>query len=57
MRKVSNWIVGFLAAAVCAGITYITRDASYGNILYNLAFLAAMIIILIVGCGIGHITP
>lgn len=53
MRKVSNWIVGFLAAAVCAGITYITRDASYGNILYNLAFLAAMIIILIVGCGIG----
>ncbi len=53
MRKVTNWIVGFLAAAVCAAITYITLDASLGNIIYNLCFLAAMVVILIVGCGIG----
>lgn len=53
MRKVSNWIVGFLAAGVCVGITYLTRDASLANILYNLAFLAAMVIIMAVGCGIG----
>ena len=53
MRRVTNWIVGFMAAAVCAGITYITMDASVGNIIYNLGFLAAMIVILLVGCGIG----
>ena len=53
MRRVTNWIVGFMAAAVCAGITYITMDASVGNIIYNLGFLQPMIVILLVGCGIG----
>lgn len=53
MRKVTNWIVGFMAAAVCLGITYITLDASLFNIIFNLCFLAAMLVILAVGCGIG----
>ena len=53
MRKITNWIVGLMAAAVVVAITYITLDSSLSNIIYNSCFLAAMIVILIVGCGIG----
>lgn len=53
MRRGTNWIVGLMAAGVVCAITYVTMDASFGNILYNLAFLTAMILILLVGCGVG----
>lgn len=53
MRKGSNFIVGALAAGVCLLITYITLDASRSNIIYNLCFLAAMLVIVIAGCAFG----
>lgn len=53
MRKFSNFIVGLLAAAVCGLITWLTLDSSFANIVYNLSFLAVMLIIIAVGLGIG----
>ena len=53
MRKFSNVIVGLVAAGVCALITYLTLDSSFANIVYNLSFLAVMLIIMAVGFGVG----
>ena len=53
MRKFSNVVVGLVAAGVCALITYLTLDSSFSNIVYNLCFLAVMLIIMVVGFGIG----
>ena len=53
MRKFSNVVVGLTAAGVCALITYLTIDSSLSNIIYNLCFLAVMLIIMAVGLGIG----
>ncbi len=53
MRRVSNVIVGLLAAAVCGLITWLTIDSSFTNIIYNLCFLVVMIIIMAVGLGIS----
>ena len=46
MRKVSNVIVGLLAAGVCALITWLTLDSNFANVIYNLGFLAVMLIII-----------
>ena len=53
MRKFSNIIIGLLAAGVCVLITWLTLDSSAANIIYNLCFLAVMLIIMAVGLGIG----
>ena len=53
MRKLSNVVVGLVAAGVCALITYLTLDSSFSNIVYNLCFLAVMLIIMVVGFGVG----
>ncbi len=53
MRKTSNLIVGVVAAAVCVLITWLTLDANPTNIIYNLCFLAVMLIIMAGGLGIG----
>lgn len=53
MRKFSNVVVGLTAAGVCALITYLTIDSSLSNIIYNLCFLAVMLMIMAVGLGIG----
>ena len=46
MRKVSNVIIGLLAAGVCALITWLTLDSNFANVIYNLGFLAVMLIII-----------
>lgn len=53
MRKFSNIVIGVLAAAVCALITWLTIDASFANIVYNLCFLAVMLVIMMVGIGVS----
>ena len=53
MRKFSNVVVGILAAIVCALITYITRDSSRQNFIFNLAFLAVMMLIMLVSYFAG----
>ena len=53
MRKVSNVIVGLVAAGVCGLITWLTLDSSFANIVYNLCFLAVMLVIIAAGFGIG----
>ncbi len=53
MRKVSNIVVGIIGAGVCALITWLTLDSKPVNIIYNLCFLAVMLIILAVGLGMG----
>lgn len=55
MRKFSNWIIGILAAGVCALITWITRDASKSNVIFNLGFLAVMVLVIIVGWAAGFL--
>ena len=52
MRKFSNVVVGLVAAGVCVLITYLTLDASFTNILYNLSFLAVMLIIMFTGLAL-----
>ena len=53
MRKISNVIVGLIAAGVCVLITWLTWDSSFANKVYNLCFLAVMIIIMLGGLFIG----
>ncbi len=53
MRKFSNIVIGVLAAAVCALITWLTIDSSFANIVYNLCFLAVMLVIMMVGIGVS----
>lgn len=53
MRKVSNVIVGLLAAGVCALITWLTLDSNMANVIYNLAFLAVMLLIIAGAFGIS----
>ena len=53
MRKFSNVVIGLVAAGVCALITYLTLDSSFTNIVYNLCFLAVMLMIMAVGFGVG----
>ena len=53
MRKVSNVIVGLIAAGVCVLITWLTWDSSFANKVYNLCFLAVMTIIMLGGLFIG----
>ena len=55
MRKFSNVVVGLVAAGVCVLITYLTLDASFTNILYNLCFLAVMLIIMFTGLAVGFV--
>ncbi len=53
MRRVSNIIVGLLAAGVCGLITWLTLDSNFANIIYNICFLVVMLIIMAVGLGIS----
>ncbi len=53
MRKFSNFVIGLTAAGVCVLITWLTLDSKFANIVYNLCFLAVMIIIMVVGLGVG----
>ncbi len=53
MRKFSNFVIGALAAGVCGLITWLTLDSSFANIVYNLCFLAVMLVILMVGIGVS----
>ena len=53
MRKVSNVIVGLVAAGVCGLITWLTLDSSFANIVYNLSFLVVMLLIILAGFAIG----
>ena len=53
MRKVSNLVVGLLAAGVCILITYLTLDASRFNIFFNLGFLVVMVMIILGGLLFG----
>ncbi len=53
MRKISNILIGLGAAGVCGLITWLTIDSSFANIVYNLCFLAVMLIIMMVGIGVG----
>ena len=53
MRKVSNVIVGLLAAGVCGLITWLTLDSSFANKVYNLSFLVVMVIIIAAAFGIS----
>ena len=53
MRKVSNVIIGLLAAGVCGLITWLTLDSSFANIVYNLSFLVVMVIIIAAAFGIS----
>ena len=55
MRKFSNFIAALAAAGVCLLITYLTLDADFKNIVFNFAFLAVMLIIMLVGVGIGFV--
>ena len=55
MRKFSNFIAAIAAAGVCFLITYLTLDADFKNIVFNFAFLAVMLIIMLVGVGIGFV--
>ena len=55
MRKFSNFIASLAAAGVCLLITYLTLDADFKNIVFNFAFLAVMLIIMLVGVGIGFV--
>ena len=53
MRRVSNVIVGLLAAGVCGLITWLTLDSSFANKIYNLSFLVVMVIIIAAAFGIS----
>ena len=53
MRRFANIVIGLLAAGVCVLITWLTLDANTANIIYNLCFLAVMLIIMGVGLSIG----
>ncbi len=53
MRKFSNAAAFLLAAAVCAFITWITMDSATSNIIFNLVFLAVMVLIVIAGAIFG----
>ena len=55
MRKFSNFIAAIAAAGVCFLITYLTLDADFKNIVFNFAFLAVMLIIMLGGVGIGFV--
>ena len=55
MRRFTNVIVGLAAAGVCGLITYLTLDSSHINIIYNLCFLAVMLVIMLVGLGVGFV--
>ncbi|MDO4475382.1 MAG: hypothetical protein Q4B59_01175 [Lachnospiraceae bacterium] len=47
MRKTSNVIVGLMSAAVCAFVSYMMLGSGLFTIIYNLGFLAIMLLILI----------
>ncbi len=53
MRKFTNTIVGLIAAGVCVLITWLTLDASTMNLIYNLSFLAVMLVIIAVALAGG----
>ncbi len=53
MRKFSNVLIGLAAAGVCGLITWLTLDSKFANIVYNLCFLAVMLIIMAIGLGVG----
>ena len=55
MRRFTNVIAGLAAAGVCGLITYLTLDSSHINIIYNLCFLAVMLVIMLVGLGVGFV--
>ena len=53
MRKSSNLLTGLAAAAVCAFMTWITLGAGRITIIYNLSFLAVMLIIILLSLVFG----
>ena len=53
MRKVSNVIVGLAAAAVCALMAWITLGAGREAVIYNLSFLAVMLLIIALALVFG----
>ena len=48
MRKASNILVALLGAGVCAFITWLAIDTDRFTLIYNLAFLAVMLLIIFV---------
>lgn len=53
MRKASNVLVGILAAGVCAVMVWISAGAGLYTMIYNLAFLAVMLLIILLGWVFG----
>ena len=53
MRKVSNVIVGLVAAGVCAFMGWITLGAGMESIIYNFTFLGVMLFIILLALCLG----
>lgn len=52
-RRFISGIAAALSIGVCVFITYISRDTDQGTLLFNLIFLAIMLVMLITACLIG----
>ena len=57
IRRTISVLAAALSVGVCVFITYISRDVDQGTILFNLAFLAIMLVMVLVSCltGIRHL--
>ncbi len=53
MRKFSNVLVGVMAGAVCVFVTLLALDSDIFTIVYNLAFLAVMLLIILLAWVLG----
>ena len=53
MRKFSNLLTGLAAAAVCAMMTWISLGAGLTTVIYNLIFLAVMVLIIVLALVFG----
>lgn len=57
IRRIISVIAAALSVGVCVFITYISRDADQSSIIFNLAFLAVMLLMLAAACiaGLGRL--
>ena len=53
MRKTTNLLTGLAAAGVCAFMTWISYSAGLTSMIYNLVFLAVMLLIILLSLVLG----
>ncbi len=53
MRKTSNVLTGLIAAGICGAMVWLTLGAGLATIIYNLSFLAVMLVIILLALIFG----